>query len=99
MLAADDEGIDTHDIRECTGSFLEHRVDIAEAKVCLLLDGGGYLIVGRDPELPGADQNAVAGRDFHAVAVARKPRPDSLWRGVVPRQTRRKGRPGAPANW
>src|SRR5207245_4172728 len=78
VLAPDDEGIDAHDISQCTGGFLEHRADIAEAKMRLFLDGSGHLVVGRDPELPGADQDAVAGRDFHAVAVAGERRPDPL---------------------
>src|SRR5262245_22995696 len=97
MFASDDERVDAHDIGECTGGFLEHGTNIAEAKVRLLLDGGGYLVVGRNPELPGAHQNAVAGRDFHAVAVARKRRPDSWRRDVSHRQTSQKGGPLARA--
>ena len=57
---------------------LEHGADIAKAQMRLLLDGRGHLIVGRDAELAGAHQNAMTGRDFHAVAVACERRPDAL---------------------
>jgi hypothetical protein len=40
------------------------------------------VVVGRNPELARADENAVPGRDFHAVAVAGERRPDCR-RGYV----------------
>src|SRR5262245_60685106 len=79
VLARDDEGIDANHVGEREGGFLEHGADIAEAKVRLLLDGSRHVVIGRDAELAGADQNPVAGRDLHAVAVARERRPDP-WR-------------------
>src|SRR5262245_21206159 len=82
VLARDDEGIDANHVGEREGGFLEHGVDIAEAKVRLLLDGSRHVVIGRDAELAGADQNPVAGRDLHAVAVARERRPDP-WRRHV----------------
>ena len=56
---------------------LEHGADIAKAKMRLLLDGRRHLIVGRDAELAGAHQDAMTGRDFHAVAVACERRADA----------------------
>ena len=64
-------------------AVLEHGADIAKAQMRLLLDGRRHLIVGRDAELAGAHQNAMTGRDFHAVAVACERRPDTL-RSDVP---------------
>ena len=57
--------------------LFEHGADIAKAKMRLLLDGRWHTIVGRDAELAGAHQNAMTGRDFHAVAVACERRPDA----------------------
>src|SRR5262245_47627589 len=78
MLARDHERVDADDVGEGERGRLEHGADIAKAKMRLLLDGRGHAVVGRDAELARAHQNAMTGRDFHAVAVARERRPDAL---------------------
>src|SRR5229473_643906 len=78
MLAAGHEGVDAHDIGEAEARVREHRADIAEAEVGLLLGAGRHLVVGRDPELARAEEDAMAGRDLDAVAVARERRPDAF---------------------
>jgi len=56
----------------------EHRRDVAKAQPRLLLDGRRHALVRTDAELARADQDAMAGRDLDAVAVARERRADRL---------------------
>src|SRR5262249_29111458 len=91
MLAGDDERIDADDVTEAQACLIEHCADIAKAEIGLLFDGGGDLIVCRDSQLAGADQDAVTGGNFYAVTVAREGRANA-WRGDVFHASRRPGR-------
>src|SRR5258707_8989045 len=72
MLAPGNEGVDPHHIRKPKSRILQHRLDIAEAKLRLLLDSPRHAVGGIDPELARADQDAMSRRNFDAVAVARE---------------------------
>src|ERR1700730_16034863 len=82
MLASGDEGVDPHHVGEAEAGLLEHRLDVAEAERRLLLDGRRHAVGRIDAELARADQDAIAGRDLDAVAVARERRTDGF-RGDV----------------
>src|SRR5262245_59865290 len=86
MLAPRDEGVDPHHIRKSESRVLQHRLDIAEAKLRLLLDSPRHAVGRIDPELARADQDAMSRRDFDAVAVARERGADGFG-GDVPHRT------------
>src|SRR6516164_7260564 len=64
--------VDPHHIRKPKSRVLQHRLDIAEAKLRLLLDSSRHAVGRIDPELARADQDAMSRRDFDAIAVARE---------------------------
>src|SRR5260370_6934537 len=76
MLAPRNEGVDRRNGRKSESGVLQHRLDIAEAKLRLLLDSPRHAVGGIDPERARAHQDAMARRNFDAVAVARAPAAD-----------------------
>ena len=59
--------------------LIQNGFDVAETEVSLLLYGCGHMVLRRDAELARAHQDAAARRDFHAVAIAGKRRPNAGW--------------------
>src|SRR5215211_7406019 len=66
------ERVDAHDVLEVHGGGSQDLADRAEAEIGL---GAGLLrdlIVLRDPELARSEQQTIARRDLHALAVIRE---------------------------
>src|SRR5262244_1540639 len=66
MLAPRDEGVDPHHIRKSESCLLQHRLDIAEAKLRLLLDSPRHAVGRSIPSWPEQTRMRCPGGDFDA---------------------------------